>query len=216
MTSSLSYLDSKLSVDSGGLVLELTQDSPTHTNIIPVGGDKPLYTVSTQYAEKKNPTTIVFDSSGNLLASLEWRNVLADIVRYGDEKAKPLRITSWMSCGIFTGNKVTFKDEQGRKYQWQGYASWGRNVSPSLSLYADDSPDQPIVTYLRPPGVSKPSDARPEEQRSKLILQPRALEIQDLAVVSWLFFEKARRAKLHRGMANHGHASLLGISSAGF
>jgi len=196
MSSSLSQLDSNVGANNG-LVLELTHDSPSHSNLTPVGEDKPIYRVTTDYPEGRHPLTVVVDASGKFLASLEWRPVFADLVIFGDKCAKPQKISTWMNCGIFKGEKVTFKDEQGRKYYWRGYTPWGDNPAASLTLHADDRPEDPIVEYVRPPGMTKTSEIRPWEQRPKLILQHRALQIQDLAVVSWLFLEKARRVKAH-------------------
>jgi len=197
LSNPLSYADPNNEFNYDGLVLELTHDSPSHSNLIPIGEDKPIYRVTTDYPEGKHPLTVVVDSSGNFIASLEWRPVFADLVVFGDENGTPQKISRWMSCRIFKGEKVNFQDDQGRKYHWRGYTPWGDNPSASLKLYAEDSPDYPIVTYLCPPGMTKTSEVRPGGQRPKLILQPRAVEIQDLAVVSWLFLEKARRVKMH-------------------
>ncbi|KLO13934.1 hypothetical protein SCHPADRAFT_337163 [Schizopora paradoxa] len=199
MTSELPSLASysELGVDFPGLVFELTHDSPSFTNIIRAGEDKPTYKVSTEYPEGKHPLTTVTNGSGEFLGSLEWRPVFADLVIFGDKNSKPQRLSSWMSCGLFKGQTVTFEDSHRRKYRWHGYTPWGDNPESSLKLYADDCPDSPIVTYVRPPGMTKTSEVRAWEQRPKLILQPRAVEIQDLAIVSWLFLEKARRVKVH-------------------
>lgn len=101
--STLSRLDSNFGANFNGLVLELTHDSPSHTNLIRVGEEKPIYTVTTNYPEGKHPLTTIVDGSGKFLGSLEWRPVLADLVVFGDKNAKPQKLSSWMNCGIFKG-----------------------------------------------------------------------------------------------------------------
>ena len=105
MTSDLPSLASypEFGAEFSGSVFELSHDSPSYTNLIRVGEDKPSYKVSTEYPEGKHPLTTVINDSGDFLGSLEWRPVFADLVIFGDKNSKPQRLSSWMSCGLFKG-----------------------------------------------------------------------------------------------------------------
>lgn len=93
---------------------------------------------------------------------------------------------------------MSFKDDKGRKYKWDGYAaglqlevrsevifrSGDKLTSPKL--YAEDSPTKtPIARFQRP--------RRNDETPAMLLLTERAMEIKDTVIISWLFLEKSRR-----------------------
>ena len=85
-------MDDISTVSTDVLTLTLTPDNPTNTNITNADGDV-LYTVVTDYT-KKSTWTQVRDTNNEVIGSLEWRGVLADRVRIGNDK--PMSLWDWM------------------------------------------------------------------------------------------------------------------------
>ena len=78
-------------VPDGNLVLTLAPDNVSNATLTAENGER-LYTVSTDHAEKT--VTTVRNAKDEVLATLEWRDVLPDRVTLGD--GKQISIGDWM------------------------------------------------------------------------------------------------------------------------
>lgn len=78
------------------LTLTLTLDNPCNTTLVSQTGVN-LYSVSTE-STKKTTTTTVRNASGEVIASLEWRDVRPDRVTYGSKK--DISLADWMEKSI--------------------------------------------------------------------------------------------------------------------
>ncbi|KAI0346072.1 hypothetical protein BDW22DRAFT_716198 [Trametopsis cervina] len=182
------------------LSLTLTRDNPSNTTLVSQEGVT-LYVVVSEHTKKAMVTT-VRDAHEKVVASLEWREVLPDKVVYGDKKA--ISMGDWMKRSLIPfKDDVTFTDDEGRKYKWKGNSA-GR----SFELYsADDNYASTIARFYRSRRipVTPPSDPTegfastptlvntPTTAPARLDLTPRAVQIQDLVVTSFLFLEKTRQ-----------------------
>lgn len=83
------------------LSLTLTPDNPCNAHLVSETGQT-LYTVVTD-TTKKATITQVRNAKDEVIASLEWRDVLSDKVTYGDRN--PVRMFEWMRRSI-----VPFKE----------------------------------------------------------------------------------------------------------
>ncbi|TDL26379.1 hypothetical protein BD410DRAFT_812844 [Rickenella mellea] len=156
--------------------LTLEPDNPVNTTLLDEDR-KAIYVVETEH---KGPTTLtrVKDANGEVLATLEWRDVLPDKVTIG----KNAQI-SLSSC------TVSFKDDVGRKYTWEG-----NGPGMQLQLFAGDtSKTEPIARYVKS-RKAIPGPSGRAAIPATIILAPRALEIRDEVVMSCLFLEKTRRS----------------------
>ena len=109
-------------------------------------------------------------------------------------------------CIEHSFSNVKFKDDAGRCYTWRGNA-------PGLSLkvrfhnaqvphfthtiysqlFADEDPTTPIAQYYK--SYRNWETTPPRRVPARFEIEPRAQEIFDLAVISFLCLEKGRRAK---------------------
>ncbi|GJE96542.1 hypothetical protein PsYK624_127390 [Phanerochaete sordida] len=190
-------------VPDGTLVLTLAPDNVSNATLTAEDGTV-LYTVSTAHGDKT--TTSVRNASDEVLATLEWRDVLPDRVAVGG--AKQISMGDWMKRSMIPfKDDITFTDDQGRKYKWRGNSA-GRSFELSC---ADDNYATVIARFERSrrvypsstvpanqdPSASVPSLAptlvNPAWTPALLTLTPRAQQIQDTVVTSFLFLEKTRR-----------------------
>ncbi len=91
--------------------LTLTPDNPINTTITLSTGDV-LYNVVTEYT-RKSTFTQVRNQNDEVIGSLEWRDILADRVRIGDQK--PISMWDWMKKSV-----VPFKE-----YVHSSRENWG-------------------------------------------------------------------------------------------
>ncbi|KAI0950903.1 hypothetical protein AcW1_008086 [Taiwanofungus camphoratus] len=167
------------------VTLTLTPDNPCNTTI--TGEDnEAVYIVYTEHG-KNASTTQVLNAEDKVVASLVWRDtgVHRDMVTLGGGTPKWLR--SWLSKSIVPfKDDVSFKDNAGRRYKWKGNAP-GR----SLELYTSEDAEEPIARFFksRMDNKSDPPSLTP----ATLLLAPRAMEIRDIVVSSFLFLERDRR-----------------------
>ncbi|KAI0806280.1 hypothetical protein BC629DRAFT_1486675 [Irpex lacteus] len=189
------------------LTLTLTIDNPCNTTLVSQTGVN-LYSVSTE-STKKTTTTTVRNASGEVIASLEWRDVRPDRVTYGSKK--DISLADWMKKSIIPfKDDISFTDDDGRKYKWKGNSA-GR----SFELY---SADDNFTSTIAPNATSNALDSTPTlvdppssgRTPATLELAPRAIEIQDLVVISFLFLEKSRRTN-ENTTENMGHG--VGVPS---
>ncbi|GJE94564.1 hypothetical protein PsYK624_107340 [Phanerochaete sordida] len=131
-----------MSRDAEITTLTFSPDNPCNTTITSSEGDV-LYNVVTEIT-KKTTYTQVRDADDEVIASLEWREMLSDRVTIGDRR--PVPFSDWMKKSMIPfKEQVSFVDEQGRKYRWKGIGS-GRSVE----LYSDhDNFSVPIARYHR-------------------------------------------------------------------
>jgi hypothetical protein len=128
------FSDSTTLVDPSQKRYRLQQDNPCNTTIFSPAR-RPLYSVETTF-EGGTVTTVrklpadqsstVNARDGEFVASLHWNDLLDDRVKVADESPARLRKVlgiQWVNLA----KTANFKDAQGRKYQWQGYA-------PGMSL----------------------------------------------------------------------------------
>ncbi|KAI0661467.1 hypothetical protein C8Q70DRAFT_910873 [Cubamyces menziesii] len=166
-------------------VLTLSPDNPCNTTLLNEDG-KELYHVHTEHGSAT--TTFVKDADGQVLASLEWRDVLPDKVTLGQNSKGPMSIRDWLHTSLvpfYLKDDVDFKDDAGRKYKWRGNAP-GR----ALELFSeDDRFQQPIAQFRK----SRRDPASGTVAPAALLLTARAQEIRDTVVISFLFLEKSRR-----------------------
>ncbi|EKM58061.1 uncharacterized protein PHACADRAFT_252049 [Phanerochaete carnosa HHB-10118-sp] len=183
------------------ITLTLTPDNVSNTALVSETGRR-LYTVSTEHG--KATTTSVRNTRDEVIASLEWRNVFPDKVTIGSKE--PILMTEWMKRSIIPfKDDLTFTDGEGRKYKWKGNSA-GRSFELCC---ADDNYLSIIARFQRSRRVTSPSSLTAEPNASTpslaptpvnptwtpavLVLTPRAQQIQDTVVVSFLFLEKTRR-----------------------
>ncbi|KAI9000592.1 hypothetical protein BD414DRAFT_6328 [Trametes punicea] len=167
--------------------LTLSPDNPCSAAILDAHG-KPLYTVYTVHG-KSATTTHVKNADEQILASLEWRDVLPERVTLG--RKGPMSLRDWLRTSLvpfYLKDDVRFHDDAGRKYKWRGNAP-GR----TLELFSeDDNFTEPIARFLK-----SRKDRRESGEiwttPATLVLTPRAVEIRDTVVISFLFLEKSRR-----------------------
>ncbi|TDL23311.1 hypothetical protein BD410DRAFT_897749 [Rickenella mellea] len=173
-------------------ILTFENDSPCNTELFDEEGEI-LYTVET-ISPKSGNVTRVRNADDDILGTIEWRESLPDKVTLPGKQATPLN--KWLKKSILPFvNTVSFKDTSGRKYTWKGNAP-----GEQLELYAEDySSDAPIARFRQThPGAPKVP--------AHLILSPRAVEIQDTVVLSFIFLEKTRRI---RERASHNRADSM-------
>ncbi|KAI0749592.1 hypothetical protein C8Q80DRAFT_1218717 [Daedaleopsis nitida] len=163
--------------------LTLSPDNPSNGSVYDEDG-KALYRVYTEHG--KATFTHVENADEDVLASLEWRDVLPDRVTLG--KKGPMSLRDWLRTSLvpfYLKHDVTFKDDSGRKYKWQGNSP-GR----ALELYAeDDGYKEPIARFIK----SRKDHNTGKTTPATLTFTARALQIRDDVVISFLFLERARR-----------------------
>ncbi|PIL29768.1 hypothetical protein GSI_07973 [Ganoderma sinense ZZ0214-1] len=188
-------VDSNLGHGLETTTLTLSPDDPSNTTISDTEPEETrLYTVSTRH-RWNGTTTYIANVHGEVLASLERWLILNDRVILGRDQPVSLR-----------------EDVSGRKYKWRGHTV---SSASALELFMkDDEYAQPIARFDRP---RKTSDGR--EEPATLTLTGRALEIQDLVVLSFVFVEHQRRKEEAQApggdirplvMTSHGRATLVG------
>ncbi|KAI0671435.1 hypothetical protein C8Q78DRAFT_973324 [Trametes maxima] len=181
------------------VTLTLTPDNPSNAAVLDPDG-KELYVVYTEHS-KSATTTHVKNADEQILASLEWRDVLPDKVTLGTKG--PMSLRDWLHTSLipfYVKDDVSFQDDAGRKYKWRGNAP-GR----PLELFSeDDGFKEPIARFLR----SRSDRAAGTSTPATLVLTARAAEIRDTVVISFLFLEKTRRTN---ETASQSRADVLAV-----
>ncbi|KAI0360162.1 hypothetical protein OH77DRAFT_1434456 [Trametes cingulata] len=171
--------------------LVLSPDNPCNAAVIDEQG-KQLYTVYTEHG--KTTVTHVKNADDEVIASLEWRDVLPDKVTVGNKG--PMSLRDWLHTTLvpfYFKDDVTFQDDAGRKYKWRGNAP-GRALevgqTVAFTLFSeDDGFKEPIARFLKSVRGRGDGTDRP----ATLLLTARAVQIRDTVVTSFLFLEKGRR-----------------------
>lgn len=183
------------------LTLTLTPDNPVNTTLTNAQTNQIYYTSETLYPRGPKSSyaiTHVCSKHGETLGALEWRDVRSDLVGLGEEgveldeegdavglkKGKEFPLSAWMKSSLIPFNSsVSFEDDKIRKYKWKGCGT-----GESMELWVDDAPDSPIAQFQKSRPRADPSTP------ARLLIAPRAQEIMDTVVISFLFLEKRRRA----------------------
>ncbi|KAH9856603.1 hypothetical protein C2E23DRAFT_866008 [Lenzites betulinus] len=180
------------------VTLTLSPDNPSNAAVLDPDG-KELYTVYTEHG--KATVTHVQSADEELLASLEWRDVLPDKVTLAGKS--PVSIRDWLHTSLvpfYLKDDVGFQDDAGRKYKWRGNAP-GR----AFELYTeDDGFKEPIARFAR----SRVDRASGSRTPATLVLTARAAEVRDIVVISFLFLEKTRRTN---ETASQSRADVLSV-----
>ncbi|KII92294.1 hypothetical protein PLICRDRAFT_467507 [Plicaturopsis crispa FD-325 SS-3] len=151
--------------------------------------------------------------------------VIAHVSGLGAPVGRRIRLSSWMQMGIVKRSICHFEDGDGRRYEWRGYACYkdlqlwaadtpshpiayftkkqSRWKPPAVAIahrtyaIADLTASATSSTDSIPGLLRMPSAVSPavHDKRSTLTLEPRAREIQDLVVTSFIFLERNRRLK---------------------
>jgi len=167
------------------LELTFTVDCPWSTEIYDSGGpDEIIYYVGSS-RDPRHRITIV-QREERELARLHWHESSSDEVQFAGGLRLKTRMNTWMKSSFFqfadSGSR-SFTDVKGGKYTW-------KHVSPdseSMELWSSDIKIEPIAKFQK----SLPAIGG----QASLLLSDRALEIQDLAVISFLFLEKENKIR---------------------
>lgn len=81
-----------IDVPEENLTLTLQPDNVSNTVLVSESGEQ-MYSVFTEHSKKATVTSIR-NSKDEIIASLEWRDVLPDKVTVGERK--PMLMTDWM------------------------------------------------------------------------------------------------------------------------
>jgi len=162
--------------------LVLTSDNPCWTAIYDSARpDEMIYYVDSVQDGKKLFTIV--ERQGQEIAKLEWHESTPDIVHIGAGLLPPTSMNIWMKPTVIPFVRTrNFTDMKGRKYKW-------KHVGPgsSMELWSADLKSEPIAVFQRALPVC--------DQKATLKLGDRAVEIQDLVVISFLFLEKSMRIR---------------------
>ncbi|EMD34069.1 hypothetical protein CERSUDRAFT_86827 [Gelatoporia subvermispora B] len=173
-------------MDSPSAVLSLTPFNPTGTTITDAAG-RVVYSVTTENGEGGFITHIK-DSYGETLATNHWRRTLSDKVSLREQP--PISVNDWLQNSMIPFvDDVSFKDSNGKRYKWKGFST----ASSAVLLSAEDNYKQSLARFC-PPSKDYTTDP-PTPLPAQLVLDSRALEIQDTVVLSFLLLEKTRRLR---------------------
>jgi len=173
--------------------LELTSTDPCRTTLTRATDGSEQYTVTTDESGS-NPVTTYKDSSGGVVATLQWHRYSSDTLIL--EGREPKGLGKWLKVSKSreeltgkskSGRKVTFEVD-GHKYTWEGYQKV--TYSP-MELYADDAPDKVIAIFN--PAPKPAARNQPDGRRANLLISNTAQQIRNVVVVSLLLIEKDRR-----------------------
>jgi len=163
--------------------LVFSVDNPCSTTIYASGHpDKIIYHIDSLEEDKKFYTVVTRE--GQELAKLQWHESTPDVVHLGAGSDMPsTRMNVWMKPSLLPFNHTrSFTDVQGRKYKWK-HVSAGE----AMELWSADLEGEPIAVFQKALPVS--------DRKAMLKMGDRALEIQDLVVISFLFLEKENRIR---------------------
>ncbi|KAF8517639.1 hypothetical protein JB92DRAFT_2905321 [Gautieria morchelliformis] len=161
--------------------------STSEGTLVSTAHPRPAYKVETHDSGSKTITT-VRNSEEDIIASLVER----DVPKVTIDDTPSVSLNSWMKPGLLPLSLVSFRGDQGRKYQW-------RNVAAGLNmeLYAVDTPGGPVAAFCKA-HIDRTNDT---STPATFRLTARAREIADTCVVSCLFLEKKRRMRENSAQA---------------
>ncbi|KAG8693119.1 hypothetical protein FRC12_013036 [Ceratobasidium sp. 428] len=175
-------------VTTPNLELVFNKDNPSNCILTPSNGSGPCYSAVAKLRGEDMITTYRKSQSGStddwestpIIGSLEWREVFSDKLALA---GKPLVSSGKILKKKMFSTTVSFSDDQGRKYEWRGYGAGLQMV-----LFEKDGKDG-IAGFKK----SRLNHASGVVTPAVLTLSPRAVEIIDLVIVTFLVLEKQRR-----------------------
>ncbi|RDB25873.1 hypothetical protein Hypma_006811 [Hypsizygus marmoreus] len=163
-------------------------DNPCNTTITDSETGKIVYQVATEHG--KETVTRVKNADGDTIASWEWRDVRSDIITLGN--GTPTPVSSWLRKSLMPfKDTVKLQGPGGRNFKWKG-----NGPGLSFELYAEDNKHEPLVRFHKMRTIVDRSVEPPTSttEPTRLTMDSRGAEIQDIAVISFLVLEKSRRA----------------------
>ncbi|KDQ14297.1 hypothetical protein BOTBODRAFT_32768 [Botryobasidium botryosum FD-172 SS1] len=174
-------LDSQATlVPKEGLTLIFSKDNPNNTILSSPSG-KALYVVTSDF-DGKNPITTFSRGDGEVLATLEWRDIFSDKITIGDQPQ--MDVPKWLKSGGIFSHSLVFKGPGGQKYKWVGTSS---GMQPQLRI---DGESEVIAHFHKSTKDHETRKIKP----ATLEIEARGMPIIDLIVISFLTQEKARRS----------------------
>ncbi|KAF8060713.1 hypothetical protein FPV67DRAFT_1655373 [Lyophyllum atratum] len=173
--------------------LTFETDNPCNTVILDSDTGKVFYQVATEHG--KDTVTRVKNGAGETIASWVWKDVRSDVITLGN--GTPVSVSAWLRKSLvpfkdqLPKSTVMLEDNAGRKLKWKGN---GPGLSfearaASSQLFAEDDNKEPLVRFHKSRTVQN------GRQPARLVMDSRGVEIQDIAVVSFLVLEKSRRSR---------------------
>ncbi|KAG8931071.1 hypothetical protein FRC01_001888 [Tulasnella sp. 417] len=169
----------------------LSNDNPHNTKILDTSDhNKAIYLVKPDFNGKYTMTNMYRlkedGTEGDNFGFIEWHEILPDQISFNG--AKKVRKGSYFTNGGSFAH--SFKDEQGRKYTWKGI---GAGLTPSLHCDDNFNRKVPIAQFTRSrlDHSVEPAAVIP----AHIFVTPRAMEIKDLLLFTFLVLEKGRRSK---------------------
>ncbi|KZT67399.1 hypothetical protein DAEQUDRAFT_767139 [Daedalea quercina L-15889] len=193
------------------ITLTFSKDNPYNTTITDASGQV-LYVVHTQSGKNASTTRVFEGTSDTVAAQLTWSDTGLTLAKVTVRGGREVLMSAWMSKSRIPFNdSAAFKDENGRQYKWKGLAA-GR----ALELYTkDDGYKQPIAGFHK--SVTDRRQSPPTVTPATLRLAPRADEIRELMVCSFLFLaiEKLSKEKGFGNLQNRMTGGQLGMITTG-
>ncbi|KAG8984177.1 hypothetical protein FRB90_005488 [Tulasnella sp. 427] len=166
----------------------LSNDNPHNTKILDTTDhNKIVYNIKPDFEGKHTMTNMYKgEGEGTPLGYIEWHEFFSDQISF--KGAKKVKKGSYFSNGGSFAH--TFKDEQGRMYKWKGI---GPGLVPSLHCDDNFNPKVPIAQFTR--SRMDRSVNPPAVVPAQIFLTPRAMEVKDLVLFTFMVLEKGRRSK---------------------
>jgi len=177
--------------------LVFTTDNPCSTTIYDSEHpDEIVYYVDSVQDGKKFFTIV--ERQGQELAKLQWHESTPDVIHFAADILPPTRMNVWMKPSLIPFvNTRTFTDVKKRKYKWKHVGS-----GSAMELWCEDL-SEPIAVFEKSLPVTN--------RKASLKLDDRAMEVQDLVVISFLFLEKVNRI---RAQASNSRANAIAAVSS--
>ncbi|KAG9127235.1 hypothetical protein FRC07_000052 [Ceratobasidium sp. 392] len=170
------------------LELVFNKDNPSNCVLTPSNGSGPCYSavaklrgkdMTTTYRKSQDGPTDDWESAP-IIGSLEWREVFSDKLTLA---GKPEVSSGHILKKKMFSTTVSFSDDQGRKYEWRGYGA-------GLQMVLFERHGKEGIAGFK---KSRLNHSTGVVAPAVLTLSPRAIEIADLVVISFLALEKQRR-----------------------
>lgn len=169
--------------------LTFETDNPCNTTIVDSDTSKVLYQVATEHGQET--VTGVKNGAGETIASWVWKDVRSDVITLGN--LKPVPVSAWLKKSLVPfKDTVTLQDNAGRNLKWKG-----NGPGLSFELYSEGDKKEPLVRFHKSRTIWNRAVQPPTSaiEPARLVMDSRGVEIQDIAVVSFLVLEKSRRAR---------------------
>ncbi|KAJ8509136.1 hypothetical protein ONZ45_g8657 [Pleurotus djamor] len=153
-------------------LLFFDKDSVLKTNISTYINDRTeiVYIIDTNSSQTR--TTFSKPLNSQPFAVLHAREFLPDTITFDGQKA--VKIKEWLKPSKKSSKYPITFEERGQSYTW--------------ALYLSDRPDTPIAWFQRARKLAL--NGKPTSLPGFLVLEPEAVDIQDIAVASFLLMER--------------------------